>query len=441
MCNLNTLQQKIAELTNNGEVVARFLTDTVQGKIPGAQPCHRLEAARQLSRLCNLDDTANIAHHSTLHSLEASPQLPSENKIPQGRNPQGHDEREHTPHTVSYLDILNFNLAQLIRDETADGHTIAEFLTDTLTHRNSEYTPSRLRVKPADRMAAASEILRRGYGHFGRRQKLVDNADEANDYDTLHTDLAKRLRQYSEQGSQAILFLHDVMRNRDPNERFTYRHRLSAAMELLRRGWDTNYDRIKSEHLMDYWQDQRDARLSIGQKKKLAGLQVFADECDRYDSTDYDAIAKAAREAEDSADSASTPHSPKPVPAQAGSGTPQGQGARTSSPSMPDKAQAETQDRPTENSPLTAQNSPDPAQDCYYEPLSPEDQALFDYYTLLESGECKEGEIEVRPATEAARLGYEATLKWMRETAEAEGVPLLPNPLSGALKRPTARSP
>lgn len=431
MCNPNTLQQKIAELTNNGEVVARFLTDTVQGKIHGAQPCHRLEAARQLSRLCNLDDPANIAHHSTLHSPEASPRLPSENKIPQGQIPHEQDEREHP---VSYLDILNFNLAQLIRDETADGHTIAEFLTDTLTHRNSEYTPSRLRVKPADRMAAASEILRRGYGHFGRRQKLVDNADEANDYDTLHTDLAKRMRQYSEQGSQAILFLHDVMRNRDPNERFTYRHRLSAAMELLRRGWDTNYDRIKSEHLMNYWQDQRDARLSIGQKKKLAGLQVFADECDRYDSTDYNAIAKATREAEDSADSASTPHSAEHIPAQAGSGNPQEQGARTSSPSMPDKAQAVTQDRSTEN-------SPDPAQDCYYEPLSPEDQALFDYYTLLESGECKEGEIEVRPATEAARLGYEATLKWMRETAEAEGVPLLPNPLSGALKRPNARSP
>ncbi len=84
---------------------------------------------------------------------------------------------------------------------------------------------------------------------------------------------------------------------------------------------------------------------------------------------------------------------------------------------------------------------PDPEQDCYYEPLSPEDQALFDYQTLIDSGEYKEGEIEIQPPSEAAHREYAATLKWMRQAATAEGIPLLPNPLSGTLKRPTARSP
>ena len=53
-------------------------------------------------------------------------------------------------------------------------------------------------------MTAAKEILRRGHGHFGRRRKLVvDDYDDSNDYDTLHTDLAKRMREYSEHGTDA----------------------------------------------------------------------------------------------------------------------------------------------------------------------------------------------------------------------------------------------
>ena len=86
-------------------------------------------------------------------------------------------------------------------------------------------------------------------------------------------------------------------------------------------------------------------------------------------------------------------------------------------------------------------SDPDPEQDGYYEPLSPEDQALFDYHTKIESGDYEEGEIQPRPVTEADRLGYQAMLKWIRETAQAEGVPVLPNPLSGTLKHPKARSP
>ena len=168
-----------------------------------------------------------------------------------------------------------------------------------MTGRDSAYTPNKLRIKPADRMAASREILRRGYGHFGRRRRLIDDAEETNDYDTLHTDLAKRLRQYSEEGSQVILFLLNVMKNEVPDEEYTTRHRMSAAQELLRRGWDTNYDKIKSEHLIDYWQEQQSARLSVGQKKQLAGLQTYADEYDAYDNKDYEPQAQALHAQQD----------------------------------------------------------------------------------------------------------------------------------------------
>ena len=514
MCNSNSLQRHIRRLTNNGEVIARFLTETVQGKTPHAKPCHQLEATKQLTRLGALDNTNTVGAtlvvaHPNNNSTHAEPThnpvrpepvegqdhtaTPSRHSCesrnphaqdkdnsattsplpPQGEGWDGGEDDNNPTHPVSshnpvhsepveeptlevtYLDIINFELAQLVRSETAEGHTIAEFLYDVVTGNEEPFTPKKLRIKPADRMTAAMEILRRGYGHFGRRRKLVDDIEEANDYDTLHTDLAKRMRQYGDHGSDVIRFLLDVMHNTYPDEEFTMRHRVSAAQELTRRGWDTNFDKIKMEHLVDYWRDQQDAILSVGQKKQLVGLQAFVDEYDAYDDKtlkDYKALAKDVHAQQDResdererqrkerqrSESDSNRHSSVPDRLSRESGKPEGQGG-AKNPTHHVHPVSYEDENPTHH----ASSDPDPEQDFYYEPLSPEDQSLFDYYDLIESGNYKEGEIQPRPVTETTRLGYEATLKWMRESAAAEGVPLLPNPLSGTLKHPnpTARSP
>ena len=148
---------------------------------------------------------------------------------------------------ISHLDIINYEIAHLIRHETAEGHTVVEFLIHTMTGRDRPFTPRKFRIKPADRMAAARELLRRGFGDLGSRRKPSDTTDEANAYDTLHTDLAKRMREYSERGTDTVRFLLEVMSDPDPDLEFTIHHRMSAAQELLRRGWDTNYDNIKPQ--------------------------------------------------------------------------------------------------------------------------------------------------------------------------------------------------
>ena len=200
---------------------------------------------------------------------------------------------------VTHLDILNYQIAHLIRHETADGHTVVNFLVDIMTGKDRPFTPKKFRIKPADRMAAARELLRRGFGDIGSRRKPSDTTDEANAYDTLHTDLARRMREYSERGTDTVRFLLEVMSDPDPDLEFTVHHRMSAAQELLRRGWDTNYDNIKPKHLQAYWQDKESPRLSIGQKKTQAGLSTTIDDYDNYDDTDYEAIAKEIREEED----------------------------------------------------------------------------------------------------------------------------------------------
>ena len=188
-----------------------------------------------------------------------------------------------------------------------------------MTRRDKPFTPKKLRIRHTDRMTAAREILRRGHGHFGRRRKLVvdandDNSHDTNDYDTLHTDLAKRLREYNDHGADVVRFLHDVMSDADPEDTYSWHHRTSAAQELLRRGWDTNYEKITTEMLQAYWQDQQSPRLSVGQKKHLAGLPTTPDDYNTYDNTDYQALAEELQRSRKT----SKPQAQSPFPLEGG---------------------------------------------------------------------------------------------------------------------------
>ena len=302
MCKQTELQHNIHTFTKDGEDIARFLADTLNGETPGVKVCHRMEAAKHLIRF-GFTDTDCETTSDRLSRAGGNPEGQGDDETPV-QSPLSPGERarvrgEEIAAPVTHLDILNYQIAHIIRHETAEGHTLVEFLIHTMSGRDRPFTPKKFRIKPADRMAAARELLRRGFGDLGSRRKQSDSSDEANAYDTLHTDLAKRMREYSERGTDTIRFLLEVMSDPNPEEEFTIHHRMSAAQELLRRGWDTNHDNIRPEHLTDYWQDKESTRLSIGQKKTQAGLSTSIDDYDQYDDTDYEAIAKEIREEED----------------------------------------------------------------------------------------------------------------------------------------------
>ena len=88
-------------------------------------------------------------------------------------------------------------------------------------------------------------------------------------------------------------------------------------------------------------------------------------------------------------------------------------------------------------------NDPDPAIDYYFEPLNPEEQALFDYEARLESGDYPKGEApkEPPPPPPSAYAEYSDTLRRIKDEAAREGVPVLPNPLAGKLHAVKIRSP
>ena len=531
MCNQNTLQLKIATFTKDGEDIARFLADTMNGHTPGVKVCHRMDAAKHLVRYgfpdADCETTSDrLSRAGGNPEEQGGDETPVQSPLSLGERARVRGKEIAAP--VTHLDILNYEIANLIHTETAEGHTIVNFLVDTMTGRDRPFTPKKFRIKPADRMAAARELLRRGFGDLGSRRKLSDSTDEADTYDTLHTDLAKRMREYSERGTDTVRFLLEVMSDPDPELEFTIHHRISAAQELLRRGWDTNYDNIKPQHLQDYWRDKESSRLSIGQKKTLSGFTTSIDDYDNYDDTDYEAIAKEMKEEEDREAAASKSLHPrygkiracpelaegtgvtepvsKSLPRNESGGTatsssrhsresrnPEDHEAATSKPPLPQgegwgEGSAGILDKPlpprrekslppakagvrmgvmepvSKTLPMSepgdetfrksnntddkniydyGRNDPDPAIDYYFEPLNPEEQALFDYEARLESGDYPKGEApkEPPPPPPSAYAEYSDTLRRIKDAAAREGVPVLPNPLAGKLHAVKIRSP
>ena len=463
MCIPNTLQKNILEGTKGGYDIARFLAETMRGETIGVKVNHRLEAAKHLIKYGFPDDQ--------LTSNSPLPQDRSETcvQIPLSPREKVRVTGKETAKPITYLDILNYEIAHLIHSETAEGHTIVKFLVDIMTGRDRPFTPKKLRIKPADRMAAARELLRRGFGDFGHRRKLSDTNDEANAYDTLHTDLAKRMREYSEHGTDTIRFLLEVMANPDPEEGFTVHHRMSAAQELLRRGWETNYDRILSEDVAAYWQDKTSPRLSVGQKKQRAGMSAYVDEYDIYDDVDYEAIARQLREDEDRETAANeTERRTKTPSPSTGEGWDGGEISLPSSPPMSDKdpspmslpmdaeadnassapnesdkkapaeakgkKAAEQRSAKKESHPPTP-NDPAPEFDLHYEPLTPEQQA-----SLEGKSRCKNDRTE-RDMPPLARRKYTDPLVQRADAAAVNGGTAIPISLGDMLPFPDIRSP
>ena len=120
-------------------------------------------------------------------------------------------------------------------------------------------------ISEADRLAAAKELMNRGLGRFGdTHDRRISGAQD--DSDIIHSGLARYIRERTDHGLEPARFLLDVASGRD--EAFSMHQRVAATRELVRRGWDTNYDRIKSEDIAAYYERQ-EAREPTGYDNRL----------------------------------------------------------------------------------------------------------------------------------------------------------------------------
>ena len=238
-----TITGSIKSLTNDGHTVAQFLVNTMEGQTDGVKVHHRLDAAKQLIKYGFSEDDSDF------WGLIPTPEeLASRSRDMEPR-------RELPKRKVTYLDILNFDIARQIRDETDDGHLMIEFLVKVMHGQQRPFIDKKQRIKPADRMAAAKELLNRGFGNFSSSRSHL--SEKKDDYDTIHGDISQRIRQHTEYGSDITRFLLDVMAGQLHDDGFTMSHRVGAAKELLRRAYDINFDGVTWEQVEGYWRAQR----------------------------------------------------------------------------------------------------------------------------------------------------------------------------------------
>ena len=235
MCIQNALQQHILDITSDGKDIAEFFYATMQGKPPNAKFHHQMEAAKQLRKLG----------------------LPTGDITVRPEPVEGHTEDEQPTENCELItdnsklitesDIINYEVASLIREETNDGYFIADFLARVMRGTAGNGRP----VSDADRMRAALELMNRGLGRFGdtRDRRISDSQDEL-----IHSGLSRYIRERTNNGLRAARFLLDVASGQDQS--FSMHQRVVATRELVRRGWDTNYDAVTSEDIAAYRERQ-----------------------------------------------------------------------------------------------------------------------------------------------------------------------------------------
>ena len=253
-----TIDATIQRLTGDGEIIAQFLVDTLQGYTRDATVSHRLKSAEWLTAFGRLIPESAIPKSASIRPRPKSEPKPAKT--------DKSDKLDKKP-KVTEKQILHFDIARLIKQETNDGETIIEFLIRVI----SKIEETGENFTPAVRMRAAKELLVRGFGGTipGVRHILSGKTEELDSY------LSKIVREYTNYGADSIRFLVETMENKDPEgdsrgaasfiklmrmrprtkpaEGFTASHRVWAACELLRRAYDIKTDHITYEDIQAYW--------------------------------------------------------------------------------------------------------------------------------------------------------------------------------------------
>ena len=259
-----SIDATIQRLTNDGEVVVQFLVDVIQGTNYNAPLGHRIKSAEWLSALGGFIPEDAIPKSATIR-----PRPKSETKPDKADKADNQDKKL----SVTEKQILHFDIARLIKQETNDGETVVEFLIRVV----SKIEKSGENFTPAARMRAAKELLIRGFGSAipGVSRILSGKTEELDSY------LSKIVREYTDHGADSVRFLVKAMENKTPEvdskgaqtpypkferqrktkpaEGFTASQRVWAACELLRRAYDIRTDHITPDDIQAYWKSQTPA--------------------------------------------------------------------------------------------------------------------------------------------------------------------------------------
>ena len=302
MCIQTALQSKIAELTDNGDTIVRFLADTAHGAIPAAKVCHRLDAAKTLAKY-------GLLQPSVRPEPVEEPQKPLP---PQGEGWEGGNDKESpsSPPSISVpaptlRDIVAYPVARYIRERTDGGETILNALTDIMrggsySRFDREFNNPPL-IKPHQRLAAARELMGRAMGESRppRRDSSHFDSDTPLDKDDpINSDFARLVRDRTNNGIDAAETMIRIVENTHDEDEWLPAHRLAASKELLHRAYDLNYDAVTWKEIEAYRratenEDER-KRVELESVRHKSRLSELIREYDEACAADDEDAMKAA---------------------------------------------------------------------------------------------------------------------------------------------------
>ena len=168
---MSSLADIIAQETQDGRLIVRFLLSAMDGDFSDFLPCHRIDAARLLVKL-GFDQAQPVIDQARANRADQRAAAPPNANRDSHSQPQPKTqwlfESQSEPETQSAANTLRAQLAQIVREETDDGRAPVRFLIDAMQGELPDF-------KPCHRLAAAKELLQRGFDH------LPDDADAQTD--------------------------------------------------------------------------------------------------------------------------------------------------------------------------------------------------------------------------------------------------------------------
>ena len=144
-----SLPHIIKDLTHNGLTIVNFLIDVMEGRLPGFDPRLRLDAARLLTIYMIDENQVDLDRGPLSASVQRS--LFSRPRT-----------RRRPPPIVGGV-----SLVKLVLNETDNGRLMIRFFIDVMDGKID-------RARPHHRMAAAKELLMRGFGKCPHRRLQVN---------------------------------------------------------------------------------------------------------------------------------------------------------------------------------------------------------------------------------------------------------------------------
>ena len=299
------LALKVHRATGDGDLLINSLVDFVNGDIPGARACHIHSANVELAVMGGYLPQDYPGAASRIHPASAD------------------GERKPRKPKVTTKQLLNKPVGESIRDDTDDGATLIDFLAQMVDPPPNPNPFSKEEVLPSDRLAAAKELLRRGYGSRNPRYYYGSSAFEEQELNSIPARLCRERMN----GFELSAFLLEVVRNQRVDlhgqpikKTYTFSERIWSAKYLLYMAFDIPWEHVTHEATDEYLrqleeQERGDllrrakrytGRNAITPEQEAEVLAMFAEMQRAEEEADAQAAAAAKKAASEDAKSDNT---------------------------------------------------------------------------------------------------------------------------------------